>query len=129
MSRVSTAIVSILAALFLGAMLVPAAQAAPRVPIPPQPNRDQANIDARIFQVSPGVFAFKSPSGNIFCKFDTTAGSGFLHFGCQAKQSVAPAGGPRCSNQPNNKYLVNFEYGKVVHRCTSQGVFSSCTSP
>ncbi|MFW0790624.1 hypothetical protein [Gordonia sp. CPCC 205333] len=126
MSKFMVVVLSILAAVFVGGGVLAPASASPSVPIPPKPNRDQANVDARTFQVSPGVFAFKSPSGNVACKIDTTVHGSI---GCQTGVSVKPAGGPACSNKANNKYLVAFENGNVIHRCTSQGIFYASRQP
>ncbi|MFW0797454.1 hypothetical protein AAFP30_26860 [Gordonia sp. CPCC 205515] len=89
----------------------------------PAPDSASAVSPAR-FTKAPGEYYFASPSRNVYCGFRPANGPGdMLAFGCQTMKSVAPVDGPVCRNTANNTYLVTVQWGRIVHRCTSQGVY------
>ncbi|GAA1481858.1 hypothetical protein GCM10009624_22980 [Gordonia sinesedis] len=83
-------------------------------------------VAAERFAKAPGEYFFVSPSKNVFCGIRTSPNTPpAIAAGCQARTSVTPRGGPSCTNADNNAYLVAFENRRVVHRCTSQGIFTA----
>ncbi|MDJ0395024.1 hypothetical protein QMK17_17000 [Rhodococcus sp. G-MC3] len=99
-----------------------AANSAP-VAIPPVPNRDDVNVDARDFERGDGQYFFKTPSGNAFCAFHSSNAPG-TDVGCQVHYSVPGNTGRLCLNTENNTYGVQIRNGGTVEQiCTNQGIF------
>ncbi len=94
------------------------------VTIPRRPNRDDANVDARDFQVAPDEFTFQSPSGNVWCAIRPSESVPILQFGCQTRKSVPGPGNQTCLNTANNTYAVRIEQS-TIHFCTNQGIYSA----
>lgn len=91
--------------------------------IPSYLSRDDVNVDARDFETAPGVYHFRSPSGNVWCAIRTDGMK--PEFGCQAEESVVGSSGVECRNAENHSYAVRIEGGEVVQFCTSQGIFTA----
>ncbi|WP_415977014.1 hypothetical protein [Rhodococcus sp. 077-4] len=99
---------------------IPTAAGTPAVP--PAPNRDDVNVDARDFERGGGYF-FTSPSGNVFCAFNSSNAPGTI-VGCQVRYSVPGNTGRECLNTANNTYGVQIQQtGEVRQICTNQGIF------
>ncbi|MBY4275485.1 hypothetical protein HQO27_18125 [Rhodococcus fascians] len=91
--------------------------------VPPVPNRDDVNVDARDFEVGGGQYFFQSPSGNVFCAFNSSNAPGTI-VGCQVRYSVPGNTGRECLNTENNTYGVQItQDGTVEQICTNQGIF------
>ncbi|MDJ0412099.1 hypothetical protein [Rhodococcoides fascians] len=91
--------------------------------VPPAPNRDDVNVDARDFEVDGGQYFFQSPSGNVFCAFNSSNAPGTI-VGCQVRYSVPGNTGRECLNTENNTYGVQItQDGTVEQICTNQGIF------
>ncbi|OZE36268.1 MULTISPECIES: hypothetical protein [unclassified Rhodococcus (in: high G+C Gram-positive bacteria)] len=100
---------------------IPTAASAPAVP--PAPNRDDVNVDARDFEQAGGQYFFQSPSGNVFCGFNSSNVPGTI-VGCQVRYSVPGNTGRECLNTENNTYGVKINQdGTVEQICTNQGIF------
>ena len=103
------------------AQAIPTAAGAPAVP--PAPNRDDVNVDARDFEQAGGQFFFTSPSGNVHCGFNSYNAPGTI-VGCQVRYSVPGNTGRECLNTENNTYGVQIRQdGTVEQICTNQGIF------
>ncbi|MDZ7912605.1 MAG: DUF6636 domain-containing protein [Rhodococcus sp. (in: high G+C Gram-positive bacteria)] len=91
--------------------------------VAPAPNRDDVNVDARDFEFAAGQYFFTSPSGNIFCGFNSGNAPG-TKVGCQVRYSVPGNTGRVCGNVANNTYGVQMDDGgRVEQICTNQGIF------
>lgn len=91
--------------------------------VPPAPNRDDVNVDARDFEQAGGQYFFKSPSGNVLCAFNSSNAPGTI-VGCQVRYSVPGNTGRECANTANNTYGVKINQdGTVEQICTNQGIF------
>ena len=100
---------------------VPTAADTPAVP--PAPNRDDVNVDARDYEQPGGQYFFQSPSGNVFCAFNSFNAPGTI-VGCQVRYSVPGNTGRECANTANNTYGVQItQDGTVEQICTNQGIF------
>lgn len=100
---------------------IPTAAGTPAVQ--PAPNRDDVNVDARDFEQAGGQFFFTSPSGNVFCGFNSSNAPGTI-VGCQVRYSVPGNTGRECLNTENNTYGVKINQdGTVEQICTNQGIF------
>ncbi|OZD41740.1 hypothetical protein CH252_27795 [Rhodococcus sp. 06-1477-1B] len=100
---------------------IPTATGTPAVP--PAPNRDDVNVDARDFEQAGGQYFFQSPSGNVFCGFNSSNAPGTI-VGCQVRYSVPGNTGRECLNTENNTYGVKINQdGTVDQICTNQGIF------
>lgn len=103
------------------AQAIPTAAGTPAVS--PAPNRDDVNVDARDFEQAGGQYFFQSPSGNVFCGFNSSNAPGTL-VGCQVRYSVPGNTGRECLNTENNAYGVKINQdGTVDQICTNQGIF------
>nr|WP_314145211.1 hypothetical protein [uncultured Rhodococcus sp.] len=103
------------------AQAIPTAAGTPAVP--PAPNRDDVNVDARDFEEEGGQYFFQSPSGNVFCGFNSANAPGTI-VGCQVRYSVPGNTGRECLNTENNTYGVQIREGDTVEQiCTNQGIF------
>ncbi|MCJ0978729.1 hypothetical protein MTX35_13505 [Rhodococcus sp. ARC_M12] len=103
------------------AQATPTAAGTPAVP--PAPNRDDVNVDARDFEQAGGQYFFQSPSGNVFCGFNSSNAPGTI-VGCQVRYSVPGNTGRECLNTENNTYGVKINQdGTVDQICTNQGIF------
>ncbi|MDP9638973.1 hypothetical protein J2W18_003907 [Rhodococcus cercidiphylli] len=100
---------------------IPTAEGPPAVA--PAPNRDDANVDARDFEQAGSQYFFQSPSGNVFCGFNSSNAPGTI-VGCQVRYSVPGNTGRECLNTENNTYGVKINQdGTVEQICTNQGIF------
>ncbi|WP_377453877.1 hypothetical protein [Rhodococcoides fascians] len=91
--------------------------------VPPAPNRDDVNVDARDYEEGESQYFFQSPSGNVFCAFGSVNAPGTI-VGCQVRYSVPGNTGRECANTANNTYGVQIrEDGTVEQICTNQGIF------
>ncbi|WP_032402707.1 hypothetical protein [Rhodococcoides fascians] len=91
--------------------------------VPPAPNRDDVNVDARDFEQPGGQYFFQSPSGNVFCGFSSFNAPGTI-VGCQVRYSVPGNTGRECANTANNTYGVKINQDDTVEQiCTNQGIF------
>lgn len=84
------------------------------------PTRDDANVDARDFQIGDKYY-FQSPSGNIMCGFinDNNFGTG-----CQMEHvSVVPVELPDCGTRPDRAVAAMVTGGAAKFLCLNQGVF------
>lgn len=103
------------------AQAIPTAAGTPAVS--PAPNRDDVNVDARNFEQTGGQYFFQSPSGNVFCGFNSSNAPGTI-VGCQVRYSVPGNTGRECLNTENNTYGVKINQdGTVEQICTNQGIF------
>ncbi|MEK8070708.1 hypothetical protein [Rhodococcoides navarretei] len=103
------------------AQAIPTAAVTPAVS--PAPNRDDVNVDARNFEQAGGQYFFQSPSGNVFCGFNSSNAPGTI-VGCQVRYSVPGNTGRECLNTENNTYGVKINQdGTVDQICTNQGIF------
>ena len=82
-------------------------------------------VDPATYSVSGEQVAWKSPSGNVYCKI----GSGPFSSGCQASDAPVPAGA-EADCAPNTTFSVDMlskgfylDPGKVTPTCFNQGVF------
>ncbi|MGV8875687.1 MAG: hypothetical protein ACOH2Q_24405 [Rhodococcus sp. (in: high G+C Gram-positive bacteria)] len=90
---------------------------------PPAPNRDDVNVDARDFEEAGSQYFFQSPSGNVFCAFNSSNAPGTI-VGCQVRYSVPGNTGRECANTATNTYGVQINQdGTVEQICTNQGIF------
>ncbi|MDI9927366.1 hypothetical protein [Rhodococcus sp. IEGM 1341] len=97
--------------------------AADTAAVPPAPNRDDVNVDARDFEQAGGQYFFQSPSGNVFCGFSSSNAPGTV-VGCQVRYSVPGNTGRECLNTENSTYGVQIRQdGTVEQICTNQGIF------
>ncbi|MDV8023827.1 hypothetical protein [Rhodococcus sp. IEGM 1330] len=93
------------------------------VAVPPAPNRDDVNVDARDFEQAGGQYFFTSPSGNVDCGFNSSNAPGTI-VGCQVRYSVPGNTGRECANTATNTYGVQIRQdGTVEQICTNQGIF------
>ncbi|MBY3794501.1 hypothetical protein HQP42_19110 [Rhodococcus fascians] len=100
---------------------IPTAAGTPAVP--PAPNRDDVTVDARDFEQAGGQYFFQSPSGNVFCGFNSSNAPGTI-VGCQVRYSVPGNTGRECLNTENNTYGVKINQDSTVEQiCTNQGIF------
>lgn len=108
------------------------------VPAPPEttdtvgtssPTRDDANVDARDFEVAPDTFAFVSPSRNIYCAIRTAVDDPLGLVGCQAVTSVPASNGTVCDNSGSNAYAVHIDGSEVTQFCTNQGIYIPSSNP
>ncbi|OZD64384.1 hypothetical protein CH272_13480 [Rhodococcus sp. 05-340-1] len=100
---------------------IPTAASPPAVA--PAPNRDDVNVDARDFEQAGSQYFFQSPSGNVFCGFNSTNAPGTI-VGCQVRYSVPGNTGRECLNTDNNTYGAKINQdGTVEQICTNQGIF------
>lgn len=91
--------------------------------VPPAPNRVDVNVDARDFEFAEGEYFFQSPSGNIFCGFNSVNAPG-TKVGCQVRYSVPGNTGRVCGNVANHTYGVKITQDSTVEQiCTNQGIF------
>jgi hypothetical protein len=91
--------------------------------VAPAPNRDDVNVDARDFEQAGGQYFFQSPSGNVFCGFNSSNAPETI-VGCQVRYSVPGNTGRECLNTENNTYGVKINQdGTVEQICTNQGIF------
>ncbi|MDV6263785.1 hypothetical protein [Rhodococcoides yunnanense] len=91
--------------------------------VPPAPNRDDVNVDARDFEEAGSQYFFQSPSGNVFCGFNSSNAPGTI-VGCQVRYSVPGNTGRECLNTENNTYGVQIRQDDTVEQiCTNQGIF------
>lgn len=91
--------------------------------VPPAPNRDDVNVDARDFEEAGSQYFFQSPSGNVFCAFNSSNAPGTI-VGCQVRYSVPGNTGRECANTATNTYGVQINQdGTVEQICTNQGIF------
>lgn len=93
------------------------------------PSRDDANVDARDFQVAPDRYAFVSPSQNVYCAVSTLPDDPAGAVGCQAVTSVPAANGTVCDNSATNSYAVRIDGGEVTQFCTNQGIYIPSSNP
>ena len=100
---------------------IPVEQGVPAVP--PAPNRDDVNVDARDYEQPGGQYFFQSPSGNVFCGLNSSNAPGTI-VGCQVRYSVPGNTGRECTNAANNTYGVKINQDDTVEQiCTNQGIF------
>lgn len=100
---------------------VPTAASSPAAS--PVPTRDYVNVDAGYFEFFDGEYFFQSPSGNIFCGFNSANAPG-TKVGCQVRYSVPGNTGRVCGNVANHTYGVRINQDSTIEQiCTNQGIF------